>query len=533
MPQRPYRMYLLAGALLLCMAGLILRLMRVQNSDHVSAVGTKQGSYHLTVPLAEGIIYDRNMKPINQPQEVIKAVVAPTPDTIASIFAKLRDPAAVSAQLTSVKPFVCELTEDAQNTPHLQVLHGRTALYGRVAAQHLIGYRQNGAGVAGLEAAYGDWLKMCDSNAEVTFTVSAFGEVLAGGQSSVVIPQTTGGGVVTTLDLPIQQIAEAALAEVSPLAGAAVILDCKTGDILASASLPVYDTQHLADALDDPRAPFLNRALQAYPVGSVFKLAVAAAALESGRSARYCWDCDGQIDISGQVFRCHCRTGHGLLDMEGAMVESCNPYFISLSRIIPTDTLYDTARALGFGQAVRLADGVTAAAGNLPDTEALSVEAEKANLAFGQGKLLATPIQVAAMTACIANDGIYSTPRLVVGETLDGIAPLSDTASEQRDLLTSETAAQLREMMTAVLADENHANGRPSNTTAGGKTSTAQTGQFDDDGKERCHAWMTGFFPADDPQYAVTVMIENGGSGNETAAPVFRRIIEEITRIRS
>ena len=220
--------------------------------------------------------------------------------------------------------------------------------------------------------------------------------------------------------------------------------------------------------------------------------------------------------------------GHGLLNMQKALVKSCNPYFISLSRLLSPDMLHDTAEALGFGKETVLAPDLAGASGYLPSTDELHVEAEKANFSFGQGKLLATPLQIAAMTACIANDGIYTEPRLVCGLTEDGRKLLPAQAPEQRRAMQADTAKKLRRMMAAVLADKQTANARPTGIRAAGKTSTAQTGQFDADGKELCHAWMTGFFPVAKPKYAVTVFVENGGSGNGTAAPVFREIIEQI-----
>ncbi|MBQ3939841.1 MAG: penicillin-binding protein 2, partial [Oscillospiraceae bacterium] len=327
----------------------------------------------------------------------------------------------------------------------------------------------------------------------------------------------------------IQRITETALQALKPCPGAAVVLDCRTGDILASASTPVYNPDRLADSLDDPQSPFLNRALCAFNVGSVFKLVTAAAALEHGLTPQFMHTCTGSTTVYGQVFRCHNRSGHGLLDMTGALNASCNPYFIELSALISAPDLHHTAELLGFGEEITLAPGIRSVSGLLPDAEALKIPAEKANLSFGQGALLATPLQVCAMTACLANSGIFTTPRLVVGTT-DGSRMPQMTDPDQRYALHPETARTLCDMMQTVLTDESHANGCPSNTTAGGKTSTAQTGRFAEDGTERCHAWMTGFFPADSPRYAVTVFAEDGGSGNETAAPVFRRIIEEITR---
>lgn len=530
MRQNPIRLYLLAALLFLGMAGLALRLIQASQQDDLSAAGVRQGSFHMQIPLSTGTIYDRSMKPLTNTEDVIYAAASPSAAAIAPYFALLCDHDAVSQQIMSGAPFVCELAEDADSTELVRVLHGKRNRSGVLPAQHLIGYRQNGSGVSGLEAAYSDWLSLCDVYADLNFTVSARGEVLAGGQNSVMINRQTGGGLVTTLDKRIQQIADTALTAVQSEGAAAVVMDCKTGDILACSSLPVYDLGALGESLHDPHAPFLNRALCAYNVGSVFKLVTAAAALESGITPGYCFECTGQTEIYGQRFRCHKLAGHGLLDMEHAMIESCNPYFISLSSLISAEQLHSSAASLGIGKEIPLADGISSAAGYLPSEKELAVAAEKANLCFGQGQLMATPLQICAMTACIANGGIYSDPRLVIGETADGNSIMRHGQSQQHRAISEETAATIRDMMQAVLEDKDHANGKPHGITAGGKTSTAQTGRYAEDGTEYCHAWMTGFFPAEDPQFAVTVFAENGGSGNQTAAPVFRRIIEEICR---
>ena len=524
----PLQLYMIAGLLLLFMSGMVFRLASVLQGDQVAAASVRQGRYHLHVPLTAGTFYDRNLRPMNNTEETVIAVVSPTPDTLASLFAKLRDREQVAVQLQHASPFVCYLTEPAIETPNLRILHGKENASGPLPAQHLLGYRQNGKAAAGLERCYSEWLNACDTAADLTFTVNGRGEALPGASGALQYSGMTGGGIVTTLDLDYQRITEKALREAEHYAGAAIVLDCKTGEILASASSPVYDPQALAESLNDPQSPFLNRALAPYSVGSVFKLVTASAAIESGISDLYMYTCTGHTTIYGQNFRCHKLEGHGLLDMEDAMAASCNPYFISLSQILTAESLHKTASDLGFGKSVLLAEGFCSESGYLPTVSELSVDAEKANFSFGQGKLLATPIQVAAMTSCIANGGIYCQPRLVSGFTMNGRDIQNDGNEEGIRVLQPETASALQRMMRAVIYKSDKSNGKPEHVTAAGKTSTAQTGQTADDGTELCHAWMTGFFPAYHPQYTVTVLIENGGSGNQTAAPVFRQIIDEI-----
>lgn len=527
------RMTAIEAALILAAGALIFQLYRILRDNEAIAASGRQGRYTLTVPLSTGTIYDHTFIPLTNDETTWYAVVNPTQDAIAAIFSKIRDHENLTKQLQQNTPFCCALTDNQVENANVRVLEGKSTAKGMEIAQHVVGYRQNGVGVAGLEGAYADWLAACDTSATVTFSVDAFGSVLAGLDSSTILSGTQGGGVVTSLDKPIQRITEVALRKAEPNPAGAVVLDAQTGGILAMASLPSYSSSDLAAAMEAENAPFLNRTLCAYSVGSVFKLVVAATALENGFTPDYMYECTGQTEVYGQRFRCHKSVGHGLLNMRSALVGSCNPYFISLSRILSADMLHDTASSLGFGEEIWLADGIVSTSGYLQAAKELNIEAEKANFSFGQGKLLASPLQIAAMTACIADDGIYHTPWLLRGLTEDGESILHEMEHGSKRVLQQETAKCLQEMMYAVLNEGENPLGAPNNTTAGGKTSTAQTGQYDENGKELCHAWMTGFFPTENPRYAVTVFVENGGSGNQAAAPIFRDIIEHIAAMES
>lgn len=532
MRKNPYQPVFLAAILFLCLSGMIVRLYSIANGSQAALAGIRQGKYHLHLQLSSGTIYDKNMVPLNQSEEAVYAVVNPTPEAAASVFAMVQDRDALKAHLQKKAPFLCKLTGMPAKNQNVIILQGTENPAGTLPAQHLLGYQQNGKAVAGIEAAYEEWLGACGTSADLSFTVDANGSVLAGAEQSNLITGAQGGGIVTTLQAEFQKIAEDALASAEN-AGAVVVMNCKTGEIAACASSPVYNPDHLAEALGREDAPFVNRALSAYSVGSVFKLVTAAAALENGFNPRYMYTCTGDITVRGQRFRCHKWDGHGLMNMQQALIQSCNPYFISLSRLLTPEIMHDTAAAFGFGTETVLANELCGAAGYLPSVRELQIEAEKANMSFGQGKLLATPVQIAAMTACIANNGIYSSPTLIRGLTSDGKTLIPSEAEAPRRVISEKTAKYLRRMMTAVIGQSKTTKGKPSNVRAAGKTSTAQTGQFDENGAEYCHAWMTGFFPVSQPEYAVTVLIEKGGSGNDAAAPVFRSVIEQITALTS
>ena len=152
-----------------------------------------------------------------------------------------------------------------------------------------------------------------------------------------------------------------------------------------------------------------------------------------------------------------------------------------------------------------------------------------ANFCFGQGLLTATPLQVTQMTCAIANDGTMPIAHLIKGITRDGSTLLEETPSPMyAKALKRETAYFLQDMMIATINENENSNAVPETVFAGGKTSTAQTGRYDENGSEYCHAWITGYFPVDSPKYAVTVLIEDGGYGNSTAAPVFKNIADKI-----
>ena len=120
--------------------------------------------------------------------------------------------------------------------------------------------------------------------------------------------------------------------------------------------------------------------------------------------------------------------------------------------------------------------------------------------------------------------------RIIKGLTKDGETIENEKEPQYAYVLEEYIAESLKNMMTAAVYDNETANARPQKTTAGAKTSTAQTGRFNEDGLEICNAWVTGFFPSDNPEYAVTVLVEDGGYGNDSAAPIFRKIADEITK---
>lgn len=508
-----------------CVVSIYLSTLSSQRSE-LARTGAQQGRYTIQAGTAAGTIYDRSGEPLVNQKTVCTAVVHPTADAIAALLPHVLDLEAFMEKVETGRPFVCEVDTMDIDCPDVVMLAIPERYSAHQIAQHIIGYTVEGVGVSGLEYAYDTLLRQNESRWEVTFSVDGAGRALGGELVQVRYGANPTWGVVTTLDARIQRICERAGEQLEK--GCVVVMDVKSGDLLGLASFPTYSTQTLSEALDDPDSPMINRACYAYPVGSIFKLVTAACAYEQGIAHTFQWDCTGAIDIATQWFRCHDLSGHGSQNMAQAMRNSCNPYFISLSTQLEAEALLDMAKSLGFGEETALTGTMTASSGTLPTLAQMQYPAEKANFCFGQGVLTATPIQIARMTCAIAGDGSLPMVRLVQGETEDGKTVLQAQRTMRETGISAETAAFLRNLMCYTAADEQF-QGRPAYVSMGAKTSTAQTGRWDEEtGEEWCHGWVTAFFPADAPQYVVTVLAEDGGYGNTAAAPVLRQIAGAI-----
>ena len=395
-------------------------------------------------------------------------------------------------------------------------------------APHIVGYMNGGKGVFGAEQSFDEFLSENGKSISAAYYADGTGRLLAGEEITLYDEEIfEKSGVVLSIDSEIQRAAEKALSEGTEK-GAAVVMDIRNGEIIASASFPDFDPGNIADFLSAENSPFINRAFSAYTVGSTWKLVVAAAALESGISPEKTFECTGSTEVDGRIYKCHWETGHGEIDMEKALEISCNPYFINLALEIGGEKILELAKNLGFGNPSYFGENWYSAAGNLPSEEALFSKTVLASFAFGQGKLMATPVQLAVLSAAIANGGKAVTPKLVLG-TYDKNGNFDETPDySENPAMSAKTAGILRKMMVNVVENGSGANAKPKNGSAGGKTASAQTGQFDSEGNEIIHAWFVGFYPAEKPEFAIAVFAEGMDSGGDFAAPIFRKICDEI-----
>ena len=208
-----------------------------------------------------------------------------------------------------------------------------------------------------------------------------------------------------------------------------------------------------------------------------------------------------------------------------ALEKSCNGYFIRLGQALGADAVRAMAEQLGFGQAIPLTDALHTAAGVLPEREALASSGAYANFCFGQGELLASPLQVAAMMNTIACGGICRTP-LLLETTLDETtgAPLTALSHvRSRRVLTKRTAAALQALLAGVVAGGTGHEAALPGQTAAGKTGTAQTGQFSG-GTELKNYWFAGFVPAEQPRYTIVVLQDTQAEPAFSSAAIFARV---------
>lgn len=516
-------------AVLCLLGGVLLRVYAI-SADDLSDAADEQASVTLTLGTARGTIYDRNLTPLVNTRSEWRAAVAPYPQAV-SLLRKTLAPSAledVLERLQGGKPIALKLEELLPTTDGIVTAEFPLRYGLRTIAPHVIGYcGADGSGVTGAEYVFDDLLSSYSGAVSVTYAVDAVGTPIEGVAPTV--QNTLGnvaGGVVLTLDGNLQRMAEE-VAKTHLERGAVLITEPQSGDILAMVSVPDYQPLSVEEALTEEGAPLLNRAMTDYNCGSVFKMVTVAAALEAGIPVSRSFTCSGNVEVDGVGFHCHNVFGHGVLDMTEGFSKSCNPYFIQLGQEVGAERLYDMASSLGFTRAVSVAEDWQTARALLPSIEELSSASALANLSFGQGGLMATPVHLAQLVGAIVNDGKLVRPRLVYGTVdADGTLREKETTPYQ-NAFSASTAAALRTMMEQSMIDGTGALGQPFHLAAAAKTGTAETGWYEE-GKEVVQHWYAGYYPAENPQYVIVVLSENMEASGVRADPAFRQLCEEL-----
>lgn len=515
--------------MLLLFLSCILRL-AVTATGKYSEASAEQNRLKLTVQKQHGTIYDCHNTPITNNKETVIAAVSPTPKAITAISRVLEGEKleAVLERLREGKPVLTEIPESIICDGIVCTTVKQTEK-DRNTAAHILGYTDSSShGVSGLEAAY-DSILYSDDEIYFSYECSGKGKILEGvAPITVNNASDTSDGVITTLDINIQSIAEEAANYLE--SGAVIVAEAATGKIRALVSRPDFDSSEISEYLEDESYPLLNRALNAYNVGSVFKPCVAAAATEISENG-FLYTCLGSCKIADRIFKCHKYNGHGLMNMRSATANSCNTYFYNLALKIGGEEILKTASALRFGQSLKLCEGIYTKSGMLPDAETLKNSAQLANFSIGQGELLLSPVSLLTLYCAIACDGSYYVPSLVEATLENGELEYYDKGYPTR-VMSKATSKLMREALAAVLTEGTGESAVPNSITAAGKTGTAQTGKYSD-GAEICQGWFCGFFPVNNPKYVTVVFSENTKKQAVSCGAIFALVADGITAYES
>lgn len=516
------------------LTGLIFKMVKI-NADNYAQSAAQRNSKTITIEKQRGKIYDCNLRPLTNVYPKYYLAVKPTSIALSGLEYKIpnKDFKLLKKNLEDAKPTLIALDNEIVETPDTRVFKVNRRYDEKQIAAHAIGYTNtDGNGVSGIEKSYDKYLKKNCGDIKVAFNVDALGRLLPGAEIELrQSNENLNKGVALTLDTKIQKISENALDTHDIKNGCAVVVEVGTGEIKAMASRPNFSPNNPGDSLKNENSPFINRCTHEYTVGSAFKAIVACSAIESNDiKPSYKYYCTGTVEKSKVKFSCFNKRAHGLIDMRQALVESCNTYFIDIANKMDMNSLLMMCKNMGLSKELKLADNFVTDKGNLPTIDELNSGASIANFAFGQGKLMATPIQMAGAFSSIASGGYYYEPYLVKG-LVDDNGKLTDITKpkQKKKVMSKQTSKQVTSMLKSVV--DNHERAKPNNTTACGKTATAQTGWFKN-GKEVYHTWFVGYFPADKPKYAIAVMKEFGVGGDVDCSPVFKEIVENVTDLK-
>ncbi|NKB23908.1 MAG: penicillin-binding protein 2 [Kiritimatiellae bacterium] len=351
---------------------------------------------------------------------------------------------------------------------------------------------------------------------------------------------SSGQDLILSLDIHVQHLAEEALGDD---VGAVVIMDPRSGDVLAMASSPRFDPNLFLPSMSverwnaliqDPEKPLFNRTVAGnYAPGSVFKPVVALAALENQKVLPSdLYHCPGAFMLGHIRFKCAHKTGHGQINMQQALAYSCNVYFYKVGLQAKRKAIYYMAYALGLGQKTGI--GLDYENGGLlPNDSSMRIRQHRGwsagdtlNFSIGQGSLTVTPLQMAVITSAIANKGVVYKPRLVMGmKHVDDTAFRPIPVQTRIDMNWSEASIDLvRQGMRDVIMAP-YGTGKAAKVpglTMAGKTGTAE---FGPKGHAKYRGWMIAFAPFDDPRYAVAMVIDEATSGGTTVAPKIKQLM--------
>ena len=404
------------------------------------------------------------------------------------------------------------------------------------------------------------------------YEVNAFGKRIKEIQINEGI---AGESFKTTLDYEVQKYTNQLLED---KAAAVCVMDVYNGDIISLVSSPTFQPNAFVHGLDkkywnslinDGKKPLTNKAMSGlYPPGSTIKTLVALSALENGIIKPLdSFRCTGKIELHGEKFHCWEKKGHGIVNLRKGIQRSCDVYFYEIARKLGVDRLSITAKKFGLGKTV-LSDFKEERSGVVPNTKWKKkfigqnwYIGETLHSGIGQGYFQSTPIQLCLMTAQIANGGFEIKPRIIFDKKDNNLRDYIKYKNKNSDEKLSfdkviknfnlkplfKNQENIKLIKDAMFASSNEPGGtsyrhrfQNPKLAFAGKTGSSQIKRFteaqreaevkqiDLDYKDRDHALFIAFAPYNDPKYAISVVVEHGGSGGKAAAPIAKKVIKKV-----
>ncbi len=577
-----HRLTLLTLALAAGFAAIAAQLVYLQilTGNRLAELSEKNRIRLRTVMAPRGILFDRHGQPLveNRPAFTL-AVVPRDADNLPAVLDRLSTllhvPAAELSERFARVPLdspwpvrlqrgltldeVSRLEEWKLELPGVTIeVESQRAYPSARFAAHLLGYvrevseadlarghfrRGDLVGQSGLERLYDEHLRGRDGAEQIE--VDAYGRPIRVLQRQEPV---AGAHVYTTIDRQIQEAAEQAL---GPRSGAVVVLDPRNGDVRALVSNPAFPVERFSRPIDretwlalvqDPARPLLNRAVQGeYAPGSLFKVVVAAAALQSQVFTPFDrLSCPREWWFGGRPYHNWEDRDRGALTLFEALQVSCNTFFYQLGLKVGPERIVRMAAELGLGRAT--GSGLLGERPGLVPSPNWKREAlrdkwhagDTVSLAIGQGLITVTPLQVARLMAAIANGGVLWKPRMVARvKAPDGTPLASESEAEERRVDMAPVVFEfLQQALANVVANGTGRGAQVPGVTIAGKTGTAQTHEFKSDAdrkrRDRDNAWFAAFAPVEDPRVVVVVFAEHAGLGGQVAAPIAREIFKAI-----
>ncbi len=559
------RLFVFLFFILICFSILFLRLFHLQVAEGSQRreLADSNRIKIRSIHAPRGVIYDRNEKLLVTNEPGFRLVEEENEQGSSTNESKA---SSTNEQRSSTNKKISYLTRDAalamevSNNPRfkdLEIDSLRSYSGGEMFA-HILGYvseideeelKQENfkdykigdrIGRIGVEQTYEEILKGDDGGQVIE--IDAAGKDLRVLRESIPAP---GQNLILTIDKDLQEVTYKKLEETvkksGSCCGGAVVQDVNTGEILALVSYPSFNPKSVENYLDAPGYPFINRIISGiYPPGSVFKVVSAAAGLISKKINPETAFEDtgvlriGEFEYSNWYFNQYGRT-EGMVNMAKAIKRSNDIYFYRLGQIVGETLLKDTAEKFGFGKKTEI-DLPGELFGVIPDNDwkvknmgEIWYPGDTLHMSIGQGFVLTTPIQINNMMASVANEGNLYKPRLIQKITSPEGETIKEFSSEKKNIegLTKEELEVIKKGLEEVAINGGTAWPLfPFPIKTAGKTGTAEFGTPEQGaiGKYNTHAWYSGFAPADNPQIAVTVLVEGGGEGSSVAAPVVKEI---------